>query len=176
LNIIQVENDEYKADLRDLFSEYLEWVLLMCEKEFNVNLNVKELVKDAVNRSIEELNKYFPPKGRLFLCKYQTQIAGTASMRYIGNKIGEIKRMYVRPQYRGKGIGRSLLEILIKEVKNLEYSKLRLDSGPFMKEARALYHSVGFRDINPYPESEVFQEGIPEEIGQNWTFLEMTLI
>ncbi len=175
MNIIQVENDEYISDLRDLFSDYLEWVLLMCEKEFNLNLNIKEMVNDVVNRSIDDLYKYLPPRGCLFICKYQNQIAGTASMRHIGNDIAEIKRMYVRPQYRGKGIGRSLLQRLIKEVQSLGYSKIRLDSGPFMKEARRLYHAVGFRDIDPYYESEVLQEGIPEEIGKNWTFLEMIL-
>ena len=175
MNIIQVENNEYKTYLRDLFSEYLEWVLKMCEREFNITLNIEKMVNDAVNRSFESLNRYFPPEGRLFLCKYDNHIVGTASMRNIGDKIGEIKRMYVQPEYRGKGIGRTLLERLIKEAQNLQYSKIRLDTGPFMQKAIGLYHSVGFRNIEPYPESEVLQEGIPEEIGKNWIFLEMTL-
>jgi len=175
LNIIQVENDDYKPYLRDLFSEYLEWVLLMCEKEFNITINIKEMVNEAVNRTIEELNKYLPPEGRLLLCEYDNQIVGTASMRYIGDRIGEIKRMYVQPQYRGKGIGKALLERLIKEAKVLEYSKIRLDTGPFMQNALGLYHSVGFCDIKPYLQSEVLQEEIPEEISQNWLFLEMSL-
>ena len=70
MNIIQVENDEYNTNLRDLFSEYLEWVLKMCEREFNITLNIKEMVNDAVNHSIEGLNRYIPPEGHLFLCKY----------------------------------------------------------------------------------------------------------
>ncbi len=175
MNIIQVENDEYNTNLRDLFSEYLEWVLKMCEREFNITLNIKEMVNDAVNHSIEGLNRYLPPEGHLFLCKYDNHIVGTASMRNNGDKIGEIKRMYVLPEYRGMGIGRTLFERLIKEAQNLQYSKIRLDTGPFMQKAIGLYHSVGFRNIEPYPESEVLQEGVPVEIGKNWIFLEMTL-
>ena len=96
-------------------------------------------------------------------------------MRKIGDNIGEIKRMYVQPLYRGKGIARALLERLIKEAQSIGYAKLRLDSGLFMKEALNLYHSVGFKEIDPYAESEVLQEGIPEEISQNWIFMEMFL-
>ena len=51
MNFIQVETNEYNPFLIEIFSEYLEWVLLMCEKEFNVSYNVKELVKEAVERS-----------------------------------------------------------------------------------------------------------------------------
>ena len=175
MNFIQVETNEYNPFLIEIFSEYLEWVLSMCEKEFNVSYNVKELVKEAVERSIEEIGKYFPPKGRLILCTDETRIIATAFMRKLGDNIGEIKRMYVQPLYRGKGIARELLERLIKEAQSIGYTKLRLDSGPFMKEALNLYHSVGFKEIDPYAESEVLQEGIPEEISQNWIFMEMFL-
>jgi len=96
-------------------------------------------------------------------------------MRKIGEKIGEIKRMYVRPVFRGRGIGRTLLEKLINGAQNFGYAKLRLDSGPFMKEAHGLYYSFGFRNIKPYPESEVLGENIPKVISENWIFMEMDL-
>lgn len=115
MNLIHVETDEYNPILREIFSEYLEWVLSMCEKEFDVSYNIRELVKEAVERSIKGIKEYLPPEGCLILCKDETQIIGTASMRKIGDNIGEIKRMYVHPLYRGKGIGRALLERLIKE-------------------------------------------------------------
>ena len=96
-------------------------------------------------------------------------------MRKIREKIGEIKRMYVRPVFRGKGIGRTLLEKLINNAQDSGYTKLRLDSGPFMKEAHRLYYSFGFRNIKPYPESELLGENIPKEISENWIFMEMVL-
>jgi len=175
LEIIKIENYDYNSVLRELFSEYLEWVLSKCEEEFNVNYDIKSIVTTAVNNSIEELHKFFPPTGCLFLCKTENEIVGTACMRKIGEKIGEIKRMYVRPVFRGKGIGRTLLEKLIGEAQDFGYSKLQLDSGPFMKEAHGLYYSSGFRKIKPYPESEVLGETIPKEITENWIFMEMIL-
>ena len=175
MEFIKVETIDHNPVLREIFSEYLEWVLLKCEEEFNVNYDIKNLVAVAVNSSIEELHKFFPPSGCLFLCKNENEIVGTACMRKIGEKIGEIKRMYVRPVFRGKGMGRTLLEKLIGEAQDFGYSKLRLDSGPFMKEAHGLYYSFGFRIIDPYPESEVLGENIPKEISENWIFMEMDL-
>jgi len=174
LEIIQIKNNDYNPVLRELFSEYLEWVLLKCKEEFKFNFD-KSLVEEAVNNSIEELHKFLPPSGYLLLCKNEDEIVGTACMRKIGEKIGEIKRMYVRPVFRGKGIGRVLLEKLINGAQDFGYSKLRLDSGPFMKEAHGLYYSFGFRNIKPYPESEVLGENIPKEISENWIFMEMDL-
>ena len=63
MDIIQIKTNEYNSVLRELFSEYLEWVLLKCEEEFKVSYDIKEIVMEAVDRSIEELNKFFPPTG-----------------------------------------------------------------------------------------------------------------
>lgn len=174
-DIIQVKSEVYNSVLRELFSEYLEWVLLKCEEEFNVTYDIHEIVKEAVDNSIEELYKFFPPSGCLYLCKDKNNVVGTACLRKIGDKIREVKRMYVRPMYRGNGLGRALLNKLVDDAKNFEYFKLRLDSGPFMKEAQGLYRSFGFSEINAYPESEVLGENIPEEISQNWIFMELVL-
>ena len=78
--------------------------------------------------------------------------------------------MYVRPAFRGKGIGRSLLEKLIEAAREIGYWRLRLDSATFMTEAHRLYHSLGFKDIEPYPESE-----IPAALHQHWVFMELAL-
>ena len=174
-DIIQVETEEYNSILRELFSEYLEWVIIKCEEVFKVSYDITEMVKETVNNSIEELHKFFPPSGCLYLCRDKNSIVGTACMRKIGDKIGEVKRMYIKPTFRGKGSGRILLNKLIEEGKNCGYIKLRLDSGPFMKEAQRLYRSVGFYEINPYAESEVLSEHIPAEISQNWIFMELKL-
>jgi len=66
--------------------------------------------------------------------------------------------MYVRPDYRRKGIARALLAAIIAEVRFIGYSKIRLDSARFAKEAKALYRSFSFKDVEPYPESEILQE------------------
>ncbi|MHA2339808.1 MAG: GNAT family N-acetyltransferase [Candidatus Hodarchaeales archaeon] len=175
MKIIQVKNNKYKPVLKELFTEYLEWVLSRCEEEFNVNYDIKNFAAVGVNKSLEEINKFFPPSGCLILCKNENEIVGTACMRQIGEKIGEIKRMYVRPAFRGGGIGRTLLEKLIDKARDFGYSRIRLDTGPFMKKAHELYYSFGFRNIDSYPESEVLGEEIPKEITENWIFMEMKL-
>ena len=103
MEIIQIKNNNYNPILKELFTEYLEWVLSKCEEEFNVNYDIKNFAAVAVNSSLEELYKFFPPSGCLLLCKNENEIVGTACMRKIGEKIGEIKRMYVRPIFRGEG-------------------------------------------------------------------------
>jgi GNAT superfamily N-acetyltransferase len=91
-------------------------------------------------------------------------------MRRIREDTGEIKRMYVRPDYRRRGIGLALLEALIAEARQIGYPTIRLDSTRFMKAAHALYRSLGFREIDPYPESE-----IPQELQHQWVFMEKRL-
>ena len=117
-----------------------------------------------------KLHKLSPPNGRLLLVQVDDQIAELGGLCQIGESTGEIKRMYVRPSFQGKGLGRKLLEKLIAEARQIGYSKLRLDVGPYAKNAEKLYRSVGFTEIEPYPESEA-----PPEIHSKWTFMEMSL-
>lgn len=78
--------------------------------------------------------------------------------------------MYVRKEYRGSGIGRTLLGKLIEKAKEIGYPRIRLDSARFMHAAHSLYRSSGFYEIDPYPESE-----IPGEFQSNWVFMEKAL-
>ena len=78
--------------------------------------------------------------------------------------------MYVRPAFRRKGIGHALLKALVSAASELGYSRIRLDSGHFMKEAHSLYKSAGFKEIERYPGSEV-----PEETIWRCVFMEKDL-
>ncbi len=164
--IFQVESDDDRRHLRQLFGEYLEWVNARCIEEYDISFDTGEVLE----RTMDELGQFYPPEGRLFLCEYDSQLAGCGCLRRIGDGIGEIKRMYVRPDHRGRGIGRSLLEDALTAARQNGYSTVRLDSTRFMKEAQALYRSAGFRDIEPYAESE-----IPEEWRRYWVFMELGL-
>ena len=74
--------------------------------------------------------------------------------------------MFVRPAYRGQGIGRTLLQALLHAAREDGFTSIRLDSAPFMPDAHALYRSCGFTDISPYPESEV-----PPQLHAGWLFM-----
>ena len=93
---------------------------------------------------------YAPPSGRLLLAFSGDEPAGCIALRKIGEEICEMKRLWVRPAFRGTGLGRRLVETLISEARVIGYRRVRLDTLPSMAAAQALYLSLGFRDIPPY--------------------------
>lgn len=94
--------------------------------------------------------KYGPPDGVLILALVDGKEVGCVALHKISENICEMKRFYVRDNYRGLGIGNKLIVMIIEEAKKLRYSYMRLDTLPTMKKAQELYKSFGFYDIAPY--------------------------
>lgn len=94
---------------------------------------------------------YAPPEGRLFLAYWEDEIAGCVALRKLETGMCEMKRLYLRPKFRGKRIGKSMAEFIIRQAKNIGYQKMRLDTiQSNMQEAIALYRQLGFTEIAPY--------------------------
>jgi ribosomal protein S18 acetylase RimI-like enzyme len=94
---------------------------------------------------------YAPPEGRLLLAEYEGQLAGCIALHRLDNDICEMKRLYLRSQFRGKGLGRLLAERIISEARHIGYRSMRLDTvEPVMKDAVAMYRKIGFKEIDPY--------------------------
>src|SRR5258706_12592946 len=142
--IIQARSAEDITDARELFREYEGWLEVdLCFQSF-----AKELA--------ELPGKYAPPDGRLLLARINGQLGGCAALRKINHGICEIKRLFLRPQFRGQGLGRQLAEAIIREAKQIGYERMRLDTlPPKMNDAIALYRSLGFREIGPYYDNPV---------------------
>jgi putative acetyltransferase len=139
LAISQVESDAQIAQIRELFLEYAQSLgFSLCFQSFDQEL--AGLPGD-----------YAPPDGRLLLAEYQGQLAGCVALHKLDAGICEMKRLYLRPQFRGRGLGRVLAETILSEARMIGYNRLRLDTvEPVMKDAVAMYRRLGFKEITPY--------------------------
>jgi putative acetyltransferase len=144
LDLIQASSTEEIQRARLLFEEYASWVeISLCFQNFDEE--VAKLPGD-----------YAPPSGRLFLAVDGAEVMGCVALRKIGDGVGEMKRLYVRPEFRGRGLGRTLTEKLIAEAKQIGYTSLRLDTLPGkMDQAIAMYRAFGFKEIAPYYKNPV---------------------
>jgi ribosomal protein S18 acetylase RimI-like enzyme len=119
-------------------------------KEYASLLGVDLCFQDF-ERELKELpGEYAEPDGCILLALLDSTLAGCVALRPFELDVCEMKRMYVRPMFRRKGIGRALAQKVIAEAKQRGYKKMRLDSLPTMTEAQALYRSLGFREIVAY--------------------------
>lgn len=151
LRIEQALTHEQIALARELFREYA--------KALSVDLCFQDF-----ERELQELpGKYAPPAGRLLLACHNDEgssvhVAGCGALRRFSSDICEMKRLYVRPEFRGKGVGRALTLALITAAQKIGYRAMRLDTLPEMRDAQKLYQVLGFRDISAYCQNPV--EGV----------------
>ena len=135
----QAKSPSQIAQARELFLEYAQSLgFSLCFQNFDQEL--ADLPGD-----------YAPPSGRLLLAEFDSQLAGCVALHKLDSAICEMKRLYLRPQFRGKGLGRLLAEKIIGEARQIGYERMRLDTvEPVMKDAVAMYRRFGFKDIAPY--------------------------
>ena len=164
--IIQYK-ESHLEEIRDILTEYMTFIaneLMKPPWEFNFD------VDHEVDFTMNNLDKFEKPDGRLLLVEVDGQIAGTISLRKIRDDSGEIKRMFVRPKFRGKKLGNLMIEEVIEVAKENGYSKLYLDTAQYMSSAVTLYKKFGFEEIEPYPECIV-----PKELWEKFFFMKKEL-
>jgi ribosomal protein S18 acetylase RimI-like enzyme len=93
---------------------------------------------------------YNPPAGGMWIARRDGAAVGCVALHALAATVGEIKRMYVEPAHRGRGVGRALVTHVIEEARRRKYDTLRLGTLETMRAAQGLYESLGFREIAPY--------------------------
>jgi putative acetyltransferase len=140
LTITQAETDEQIAEAKALFREYEAWLgMSLCFQDFE-------------NEVATLPGKYAMPDGRLLLAYDDDNLAGCIALRPLDEDgVCEMKRLFVRDEFRGRQVGINLIERLLTDAREIGYEKMRLDTfPPKMGKAVKLYESHGFREISPY--------------------------
>lgn len=132
---------KHTADFTAAGSLFLEYA-----QSIGIDLSFQHFDEELLR--LEE--QYAPPAGALLLVRYGADHAGCAGVRLWEGAICELKRMYLRPGFRGRGLGKKLLLAAIDKATSLGYHTMRLDSLPDMTDAIQLYRAFGFTDIPPY--------------------------
>jgi len=140
----QAESPAQISAVRELFLEYA--------NSLNFSLCFQSFEKELA----ELPGDYAPPGGRLLLATRESQPAGCVALHKLDEEVCEMKRLYVRPQFRGKGLGRVLSERAVADAREIGYKRLRLDTvEPMMRDAVGLYRKLGFHEIAPYRENPI---------------------
>lgn len=167
IEILNAADQEQLGQVRNLMREFVSWHrkrhledLGLIDEYFDVKGFEEELASLP--------GKYSPPEGKLLLALYNNQPAGCVALRRINELDCEMKRMFVYPQFHGKGIGRVLAEKIIDEARKIGYKTMKLDTSFRQVEAQGLYQSLGFKRIDPYYE-------LPQKLEDWLVFMELKL-
>ena len=159
---------QHRAALVALNVEYMNAVLVGVEAlSGRSSLEIIGMpVSDYVVSVMDKVCGDPPPSGAFYLIELDGQLVGMGGLRRLSNEAAEIKRIYVRPNFRGHRLGERILQRLLADAQRGGYRRIHLDSAPFMQSAQRLYEAMGFTDCPPYEGSEV-----PAELRRVWRFM-----
>lgn len=167
LKILVAETERHFRQVRELMAELVDLDMTHVRE---LSLDTQAALDFYYASGEEEVpGVYSPPGGRLLLATYGAEISGCAAFRRMTPEICELKRMYVRPEFRGKRIGWQLADSLIRMARQVGYRRMRLETTTYLEKAIALYSAVGFQTCQPYYE-------VPEAYRNISVFMELDLM
>jgi ribosomal protein S18 acetylase RimI-like enzyme len=167
VSVVRTEVDGHESDLRALLLEYYEFADAKAQERFDELTGID--VEAAVESDIDRLAGADVDEP-LFLALDGDRIVGSVQLKRLGPTTAEVKRLYVRPDYRGDGLGRRLVADLVDGADRDGFETLRLGVGPYLDAARALYEDLGFEYTSRYEQSNA-----PEAVTDEWGFMALSL-
>jgi GNAT superfamily N-acetyltransferase len=170
--IVPFNPEKHMDGYIQIYTDYITWFSQQFIEYNNRDIYTEmgTTITDFVHNNLEPYISMKLPEGTLQILEIDGEVAGMGVIHKIRPEIGEIKRMYNCPEYRGNGYGRLMLNTLLDIGKSAGCKRFLLDSPNFGFAAHNLYRSVGFIEVEDYPESE-----IPVDWRQYWKFMEMNL-
>jgi GNAT superfamily N-acetyltransferase len=160
---------EHREALLALNVEYLTWLSAAIDAHFGINSQAASglTVTEYVSTVLDKICGESPPRGIFYLVEFAQHCAGMGGLCWLRPGVAEVKRLYVRPAYRGAQLGAAIAGRLLDDARAFGYERVKLDTAPFMHTAQKLYEGLGFVDCAPYEETEV-----PEMFLPSWRFME----
>ena len=149
-DVVAVRRDDDLEIVRTLVLEYLAWVVAQTEKEYGEKIDLDS----AFDHAWGKIGLFHAPTGLILLARQGGAAAGVAFLKKLPPGICEVKRVYVRPDFRGNNIGNQLMARLIHEARELGYARMFLDTAKFMRAAHVVYRALGFKETEIYTDSE----------------------
>ena len=172
LEFIIANVKSHRSELIEINVEYVAWVMGEVEQYFGIpadeilGMSASEYVPTVIDKVCGDP----PPSGVFYLVKIDGQLAGMGGLRFVRTGVAEIKRIYIRPGFRGMKLGDRILDRLVADARSFGYQHLCLDTGPFMESAHRLYERNGFTDCPAYEGVEA-----PAAFHDQWRFMERSL-
>lgn len=174
VNLVPVETAQQREAARVLLVEYLRWVGDIARKSYGLSFDIEAMARS----DIEDRAKFYPPTGRFYLVRHDERDVGVGCLKRLVQGVGEIQRMYIQPHVRGIGAGRALVQRLLRDARELGYTRVRLESLRALAPAHTLYRSVGFVEVEPYSDNsmDAYQDPATlEAYRKSAIFMELSL-
>ena len=166
---VPFDPDVHMEEFIQMNIEYLTWIFTQLDENYQLDTAsmLGQTVPEWVNDNLEPYTSLKPPEGILYMLEVDGEVAEMGALKRLSDDTGEVKRMYNRPRYRGRGYGRRMLNRLLEDGRKLGCSAFRLDTPKWAHAAQHIYRSAGFTEREAYPESE-----IPPLLQPYWIWME----
>lgn len=169
VDFVPFDLNVHKEEYIKMNIELITWIADQLIENYQLDAisNIEQAVQEHVDDHLEDLASLKPPDGIIYLLVIEGEMAGMGALRKLSNEVGEIKRMYIRPLYRGRGYGKQMMNKLLDVGREFGCSSFVLETSKFMAVAQHIYKSAGFTEREEYPECET-----PIEFRQYQVYME----